>query len=75
MSPNLTTLHKACTDTLAVYIRTIENSCESLSDITKFPISLEKRNVLLAQRRAESAALADYHVARNSLFDAAKWKE
>src|SRR5262244_3987879 len=49
-------LHVECVRALRWYIAEANKTCRILAEITRFPVSLEVRNQILQQRRAENAA-------------------
>jgi hypothetical protein len=56
------------------YIEEARKTCSILNEIREFPISVEVRKRLMAQRNVENAAHDDYQIARKKLFDVAQWE-
>lgn len=67
-------LHNKCVRSLRNYMAEANKTCQLLNAITKFPVSMEERMEILAQRRTENEAHERYHHARAILFRAAQWE-
>ena len=66
-------LHAFCVRSLRRYIEEAKRTCLILTEVREFPVSTEIHEKVVQQRESENAAYNDYLIARQKLFEAAKW--
>ena len=65
---------KSRRDNLArIYIEVAKKTCSLLDQIKSFLIGVDVREAIRRQRVKEKEAQEVYEIARNNLFDAARW--
>jgi hypothetical protein len=69
----LQALHSSCVRTLSRYIEEAKRTCHILTTVREFPVSTEVREEIRQQRELENLAYNDYLIARQKLFETAKW--
>ena len=69
----LQALHSSCVRTLSRYIEEAKRTCHILSTVHEFTVSTAIREEIVRQRESENLAYNDYLVARQKLFETAKW--
>ena len=70
MDEDVKHLHTACISSLKEYMGAAQRTCELLTSIDSFPVSLEKRKEILHQRLAENETHERYQIAREHFFRA-----
>jgi hypothetical protein len=70
MDDDVKHLHMSCISSLKEYMDEAQRTCDLLTSIESFPVSLEKQNQILQQRLSENETHERYQIAREHFFRA-----